>query len=305
MTPDMNILKIGTRGSPLALAQANHVKALIEEKSNHNIRCDIVTIKTSGDKFLASNLQDLGGKGLFTKEIEEALQNHSIDIAVHSMKDVPTYRQEALEIASILPREDARDAFISEKYNRFEDLPKGAHIGTASLRREAILKRHRPDLKISLLRGNVQTRMKKVCDGEFDATLLAQAGLNRLGQSHIPKETFSVSFFPPAPAQGAVGIEVHQDIKDSFRHILNQIHCLDTATAITAERAFLNALDGNCRTPLSAYATINGDHIHLSGQLLSEDGTYYTEASGRDKIDNAELLGAKLGHQVKQEFKGT
>lgn len=300
-----HILRIGTRGSPLALAQANYVKSLLESKQHiHPFHCEIVIIQTSGDKFLNSKLQDIGGKGLFTKEIEEALLRNDIDLAVHSMKDVPTYRQVGLEISAILPREDVRDCLISEKYDSLYDLPQGAKVGTASLRRHAQLLRVRPDLNISLLRGNVQTRLAKVHSGEFDATLLALAGLNRLGVTHYAKEIFPVDFFPPAPAQGAIGIETALCLRKSFKNIIYAIDCTNTRITVTAERSFLRTLDGNCRTPIAAYATIEGDVLSLTGQILSEDGQKIAFAKGETTIDNAEKIGHSLGMKVKMDFDG-
>ena len=297
------MLKIGTRGSPLALAQAHYVKETLKTISGEKDSFfEIVIIQTSGDKFLHTNLKDLGGKGLFTKEIEDALLKGDIHLAVHSMKDVPTQSQKGLQIIAVPPREDVRDAFISEKYQNFVDLPLHAHIGTASLRREARLRSLRPDLKISLLRGNVQTRLKKVQDGFYDATLLALAGLHRLGYSHLAKDIFDINTFLPAPAQGAIGIEVADNLADSFKNMIIQMNCLHTMAQIMAERAFLRALDGNCRTPIAAFAEISGDTITLTGQLLSTDGQKIITETKTDFMTNAEKLGLELGHYVKHKF---
>lgn len=297
------MLKIGTRGSPLALAQAHHVKESLKNISGEKDDFfEIVIIQTSGDKFLNKNLKDLGGKGLFTKEIEEALLCGDIHLAVHSMKDVPTGSQQGLQIIAVPPREDVRDVFISEKYQSLAELPLYAHIGTASLRREARLRHLRPDLKISLLRGNVQTRLRKVQEGFYDATLLALAGLNRLGCPHLAKEIFDIHTFLPAPAQGAIGIEVADNLAEVFKTMIMQINCLNTMAQITAERAFLKALDGNCRTPIATFAEIKDDNITLTGQLLSTDGKKIVTETRTDSVPNAEKLGLELGIYVKHKF---
>lgn len=296
-----NIVRIGTRGSPLALAQAHYVKHALQAQ-NTTISYQIVTLQTSGDRFLEADLKTIGGKGLFTKEIEQALIEKKIDLAVHSMKDVPTKRQNGLEILAVLPREDPRDAFISHKYASFKELPHGAHIGTASLRRGAQLRRMRPDLRISLLRGNVQTRIKKVEDGYFDATLLAVAGLNRLGRQDVITEIFDIETFPPAPAQGAIGIETSIQTSPELKNLIKTINCNNTHLTVTAERAFLAALDGNCQTPIAAYADIEDDTIRLRGHILSENGLRICSKKGSVPIKDAYILGTNLGQQAKDEF---
>ncbi len=297
------IIKIGTRGSALALIQAYYVRDALKacsDLTDDNFK--IIPIQTSGDRLVSEKLQNFGGKGLFTKEIEQALLDKTIDIAVHSAKDVPTKRQDGLHIMATPPREDYRDAYISQKYPLLSDLPQGATLGTASLRRTAQFLNKRPDLKIILLRGNVQTRLKKLQDGVCDATILAVAGLNRLGMFDTPTHILETPDFLPAPAQGAIMIETHIDISIALSSLLNTINCMDTFDCITAERSFLKALDGNCRMPIAALAEIKNDYIILTGALLSENGTFKIEKKIMGLRKNAYDLGFELGNRIKEEF---
>jgi len=297
-------IKIGTRGSPLALAQANGVKAklLAAHDTLSDQMIDIVVIKTSGDRILDKHLMSVGGKGLFTKEIEDALLAGDIDCAVHSSKDMPTRLPDGLELSVFLPREDPRDAFISEKFRQFSDLPKGAVLGTASLRRRAQALRQRPDLKVVTFRGNVQSRLRKLQEGEADATFLALAGLNRLAMEGSATEKLSLEYFLPAPAQGAVTVEVREN-DTAMAELLKPLHCPDTAIAVTAERAFLAALDGSCRTPIAAYASLQGGELFLRASLSSLDGQHVFErtASCNAVLNEAESMGREVGLDIKAE----
>lgn len=297
-------IKIGTRGSPLALAQAEDVKArlLAAHPDLTPDSVEIVVIKTTGDRILDRHLMSAGGKGLFTKEIEDALLEGSIDCAVHSSKDMPTSLPDGLELSVFLPREDPRDVFMSAVADCFAALPVGATLGTASLRRRALALRLRPDLKVVTFRGNVQTRLKKLGDGEADGTFLARAGLNRLDMADAATETLSLDDFPPAPAQGAVTVEV-RSADTAMAARLAPLHCRDTAVAVTAERRFLAALDGSCRTPIAAYASLDGTRLSLRAMLLSLDGTTTFERSGEcdATIDAAAALGHDVGMGVRKD----
>ncbi len=295
-------LKIGTRGSPLALAQAEDVRARLaaahEDLSSDDI--SITVIKTSGDRILDRHLMNAGGKGLFTKEIEEALLAGSIDCAVHSSKDMPTALPAGLELAVFLAREDPRDAFISPRFSHFMDLPTGAVVGTASLRRRAQALRLRPDLKTVTFRGNVQTRLRKLEDSEADATFLAVAGLNRLAMEATITEKLSLEDFLPAPAQGAVTVEARIGDEATLSR-LKPLHDDDTALAVAAERALLAALDGSCRTPIAANATRQGNLIIMQAMLLSINGQAVFEAGGSAaaSFSDAKALGTDLGEKIK------
>jgi len=295
-------LKIGTRGSPLALAQAEDVRdrlvAAHDDLSVDSI--EISVIKTSGDRILDRHLMNAGGKGLFTKEIEDALSAGSIDCAVHSSKDMPTALPDGLELAVFLEREDPRDVFISPRFSHFLDLPKGAVVGTASLRRRAQALRLRPDLKIVTFRGNVQTRLRKLQEGDADATFLALAGLNRLSMTATATERLTLEDFLPAPAQGAVTIEVRTGDGQIAARLL-PLHHEDTALAVAAERALLASLDGSCRTPIAAHATRQGKSIIMQAMLLSLDGQTVFQANGTASasLADAALLGAGLGEKIR------
>jgi hydroxymethylbilane synthase len=292
-------LRIGTRGSKLARFQAELAQRLLQEKAG--IACELVIVKTSGDRILDRPLADAGGKGLFTKELEEALLQGEIDLAVHSMKDVPVAIPAGLKIAALLPREDARDAFLSVKAKTLEDLPKGAVIGTSSVRRQAQVARARPDLEIRLLRGNVDTRVAKLDAGDYDAILLAMAGLKRLGLAARATSILPLESWLPALAQGAIGIETRDDAVTAQVAVLN-----DELTEITlaCERAFQLALDGSCRTSIGGYARLDGNRLIFAGEVLAPDGsdsageTINTKLSG-DLVAEAARLGREAGLKLK------
>jgi hydroxymethylbilane synthase len=269
----MTALRIGTRGSPLALVQAALVQARLATRHNLDpAQIDIRIIKTSGDRIQDRNLADIGGKGLFTKELEEALQANEIDLAVHSMKDVATRLPDGLIIAAILDREDPRDAFISLKYASIDDMPAGAVLGTSSLRRQAQLLAARPDLKVVPFRGNVQTRLTKLAEGVADATFLAVAGLNRLGMADRITKALPIDVLLPACAQGAVGIEIRANDQRTAALVAPLDHP-DTHDAVRCERAFLLRLDGSCRTPIAGHATIDATgQLTFNGEVLADDG---------------------------------
>lgn len=295
---------IGTRGSPLALYQANWVKDLL---ASHDPQTDwqIKVLKTTGDQ-IQGELKDFGGKGLFTRELEDALLDGRIDLAVHSMKDVPTVGHERLIISALLPREDPRDAFISLKHGSIDDLPHGALVGSASLRRRAQLAVLRPDVRFCLLRGNVQTRLRKLEDGVCDATFLAVAGLNRLGQGARITQAVPTELMLPAPAQGVVGIEMRRD-ETALRETLQGLNDSNAETAITAERAFLRALDGSCKTPIAALADCAGTRLGFRGEVLAKDGSLrFSCAEGRDvaTVGDAYDFGYALGEALKAEIDG-
>ncbi len=297
-------IKIGTRGSPLALAQANDVKARLITAHDHlnaeNV--EIVVIKTTGDRILDRHLMNAGGKGLFTKEIEDALLAREIDCAVHSSKDMPTSLPDGLILSTFLKREDPHDVFMSAKYGSFTDLPEGATLGTASLRRRALALRLRPDLKVVTFRGNVQTRLRKLAEGEADGTFLALAGLNRLRMADAATEILSLADFLPAPAQGAVTVEIRDDDADMAR-LLDPLHCKETALAVVAERSFLSALDGSCRTPIAAYASLTGDSLMMHAMLLSLNGKTVFDQTGTcaASLDAAAILGQDMGAAIRED----
>jgi len=294
-------LKIGTRGSPLALAQ---VKLFIEalQAKHAGLQAEIVTITTSGDRIQDRPLSEVGGKGLFTKEIEDALLEGSIDCAVHSMKDMPTKLPDGLIIPCLLPREDVRDAFFSLKAKTLDDLPKGSVVGTSSLRRQAIILAKRPDLKVVTFRGNVGTRLKKLEEGIVDATLLAVAGLNRLGQAHLIQSILEPEVMLPAVAQGAIGIEVRENDR-ATQKLLEAVHCYVTELRVTAERSFLAVMDGSCRTPLAALMGVPDPHHRARFDALKAepDGSRVREVSYMMNVTNpheAKALGETAAHDL-------
>ncbi len=301
-------LRIGTRGSPLALAQAHETRdrlAAAHDGLAAPDAIDIVVIRTSGDRLQSGLLADLGGKGLFTKEIEDALRSGSIDIAVHSMKDVPSLLPDGLAIDCVLPREDPRDAFLSVSAPSLAGLPPGAVVGTASLRRKAILLNRRPDLRVAPLRGNVQTRMRKLADGEVDATLLAMAGLNRLAMAHEATEVLSTDDMLPAACQGAIGIECRLADDDAIS-LLAPIHDADSGRRVAAERALLAGLDGSCRTPIAALAEISDGGMRLRALIARTDGGGMVETERAGAEADAEAMGrdaaAELRHCAGPEY---
>lgn len=275
-------IRIGTRGSKLALAQAYQLRdRLIAAHGLTADDFDIAIIKTTGDMITDKPLAEFGGKGLFTKEIEDALIAGEIDLAVHSMKDMPTKLPEGLEISCLLPREDVRDAFLSPKARTLADLPKGATLGTSSLRRQAQVKQLRPDLSIVPYRGNVDTRLRKLEAGVADATLLAYAGLRRLGLEERVTSLVGTDEMLPAVAQAAIGVETRIG-DERMAAYLAPLHHHETGVCIEAERAFLAELDGSCRTPIAGLATLDGDKLRFRGQILLPDGSrsYQTERHG-------------------------
>jgi hydroxymethylbilane synthase len=293
------VLRIGSRGSALALAQAHEVqRALAAARAIAPAQIAIKVIRTAGDKIQDRPLAEVGGKGLFTKEIEQALLSCTIDIAVHSSKDMPTALPTGLVLSAFLPREDPRDAFISRKAKSLAELPAGAVVGTASLRRQAMLKRLRGDLGVVALRGNVETRLRKVAAGDVDATLLAAAGLKRLGLIGEATALLDVDEFLPAVGQGAIGIETRAD-DAATSALVSKINDADTATALAAERAFLAVLDGSCRTPIAGHARIEDGVVRFRGMILRPDGSAAFEASREGRRDEAAALGADAGRELR------
>jgi hydroxymethylbilane synthase len=295
-----NPLRIGTRGSPLALAQAHETRnRLMAAFALPETAFEIVVIKVMGDQILDRALKDIGGKGLFTREIEEALLAGQIDIAVHSMKDMPTLQPEGLILDCYLPREDVRDAFVSPAVAQLADLPQGAVVGSSSLRRRAQLAHRRPDLTLVEFRGNVQTRMKKLADGVANATFLAMAGLNRLGLDHVARSPVSPEEMLPAVAQGAIGIE-RRLADDRVAALLAAIHDHDTGLRLAAERRFLWRLDGSCETPIAGLAILEGDSLWLRGEVLRPDGSAVLTGQRRGPAGD----GAAMGHDLADELLG-
>jgi hydroxymethylbilane synthase len=293
------ILRLGTRGSPLALAQARMVRQALAAAHGFDAeQVEITVIRTSGDRIQDRPLAEAGGKGLFTKEIEEALIAGSIDFAVHSSKDMPTVLPDGLVLSAFMEREDPRDVFISRKAKLIAELPQGATIGTASLRRQALIKRLRPDLKIVPLRGNVETRLRKLEEGVADATLLALAGLKRLGLADAATAVLGVDEFLPAVGQGAIGIETRADDAHT-RQMLAPISHADTAHALGCERAFLAVLDGSCRTPIAGHATVSGRLIRFRGMIVKPDGSEAFETKREGTVHDAVRLGADAGAELK------
>ncbi|HWU18582.1 MAG TPA: hydroxymethylbilane synthase [Devosia sp.] len=290
--------RIGTRGSPLALAQARLVRKLLSQA--HGVPEDdiaIAVISTGGDRSQASNasLTEIGGKGLFTKEIDEAMLAGAIDIGVHSSKDVATRLPDGIVLAAFLEREDVRDAFMSVTVQSLDHLPENARFGTSSIRRAAQVLRQRPDLEIVPFRGNVGTRLQKLLDGVADATMLAVAGLNRLGEGHRATALLDPEIFMPAPAQGAIGITLRPD-DQRIADLIAPLDHAPTHMAISAERAMLAVLDGSCRTPVGALSRLEGGTLTLKGQILSLDGktAFDCAASGTDPL----ALGKKIGDDL-------
>jgi len=299
MAQSTTSLRIGTRGSPLALVQARMVRSrLAATMGVSEDGIELVVIRTTGDLIQDRSLAEEGGKGLFTKEIEEALLDRRIDLAVHSAKDMPTLLPRGLALAACLEREDPRDVFISRKANSLGELPRGATLGTASLRRQAIAKRARPDLRVMSLRGNVETRLRKLEAGEVDATLLALAGLKRLGLADHATHIMSADEFLPAVGQGAIGIETRED-DAPVSDIARRIDHIETSTAIICERAFLAALDGSCKTPIAGHATVVADAVHFRGLIVRPDGSAAHDMTGTGSRKDAAMIGAEAGRELK------
>ena len=302
MTPDLPSpdapLRIGTRGSPLALAQANETRDRLATAFDLPLEAfEIVVIKTTGDRVLDRPLKEIGGKGLFTREIEEALLGRAIDIAVHSMKDMPVLQPGGLMLDTYLPREDVRDAFISPSHTGIAELASGAVVGTSSLRRRAQLLHRRPDLQVVEFRGNMQTRLKKLEDGVASCTFLAMAGLNRMKMDDVPKTAIDTSQMLPAVAQGAIGIERRAD-DDRVAAMLAAIHDTPTGQRLAAERAFLAELDGSCETPIAGLAELEGATLRLRGEVLRPDGSKAHAGHRSGPIADGAAMGADLAREL-------
>lgn len=291
-------LRIGTRGSPLALAQAFETRDRLAAAHGLSEDCfEIVVIKVTGDQIQDKSLKEIGGKGLFTREIEEALLEGAIDIAVHSMKDMPVEQPSGLIIDCYLPREDVRDAFVSLRYKSINDLPQGAVVGSSSLRRRAQLANRRPDLKLVEFRGNVQTRLKKLDDNVAEATFLAMAGLSRLGRTEVAQSAIAPEEMLPAVAQGAIGVE--RRLEDAaVDALLAPIRDLPTAQRLSAERAFLAELDGSCETPIAGLALLEGENLWLRGEILRPDGSSVLRGERRGPI----AAGADMGRDLARDL---
>ncbi|WP_339768265.1 hydroxymethylbilane synthase [uncultured Pseudosulfitobacter sp.] len=291
-------LKIGTRGSPLALAQAYETRDRLAAAFDlPHAAFEIVVIKVTGDLIQDRALKEIGGKGLFTREIEQDLSSAKIDIAVHSMKDMPTEQPPGLLLDTYLPREDVRDAFVSLTHSAIADLPQGATVGTSSLRRRAQLLHRRPDLHVVEFRGNVQTRLRKLDDGVAVATFLAAAGLNRLNMADVPATPIDTADMLPAIAQGAIGIERRTD-DAATAQLLKAIHHTPTGQRLAAERAFLATLDGSCETPIAGLAVLDGDTLTLRGEVLRPDGSEVIKGMRAGPI----ATGADMGRDLAQEL---
>ncbi|MDS9467790.1 hydroxymethylbilane synthase [Paracoccus sp. MBLB3053] len=298
MPDPQNPLRIGTRGSALALAQAHETRdRLMAAHGLPETAFEIVAIKTTGDRVLDRALKEIGGKGLFTREIEEALTEGAIDIAVHSMKDMPTLQPDGLLIDCYLPREDVRDAFVSNLYGAISELPQGAVVGSSSLRRRAQLAARRPDLQLIEFRGNVQTRLKKLEDGVAVATFLAMAGLSRLGLTDVARGAVEPDEMLPAVAQGCIGVE-RRASDDRTASLLAAIGHVPSAIRVEAERAFLARLDGSCETPIAGLAELQGDELHLRGEILRPDGGEVIAGERRGAAKDGRAMGADLADEL-------
>ena len=293
--PQNRTLRLGTRGSKLALVQANMVR---DRLIAAGAACEIAILKTSGDRIQDRSLADAGGKGLFVKELEDALLGDSIDLAVHSMKDVPTALPPGLSLSAFLEREDPSEAFLSHKAASLMDLPKGARIGTSSVRRQAQVLRRRPDLEVVLLRGNVDTRLRKLDDGEMDAIFLALAGLKRLGLQARATAILDPKDWLPSLGQGVVGIEI-RETDTKARELTGLLNHEPTEFALIAERAFQAALDGSCRTPIAGLATIADDALTFNGEVLAPDGREHATAHFTVELHpNAREAAQNAGHRA-------
>jgi hydroxymethylbilane synthase len=292
-------LRIATRGSALALWQANHIRERLAQL--HGIESELIRIRTSGDKFQGSSVaevsEQVGTKGIFIKELEEALLAGTADLAVHSMKDVPTENPARLVFPAITKREDVRDCLISRNGAKLKDLASGARVGTSSLRRQAQLRHHRPDLQLLDLRGNVDTRLKKVAAGEFDAIVLATAGINRLGASDKIMEIIPPEIMLPAAGQGALGIETRADDRETLRFVV-ALDDPESHAAVSAERALLRELEGGCQIPLGAWARFENGELRLEACVFSVDGKEFVRKELRGLPEDAEGLGVRLGQAL-------
>ncbi|MFW5488782.1 MAG: hydroxymethylbilane synthase [Desulfovibrio sp.] len=286
---------IATRGSLLAMWQANHIKSLIEKR--HGVHVELLKIKTKGDKILDVPLAKIGGKGLFVKEIEDALLDGRAHLAVHSMKDVPTELPAGLVVGIIPNRETPTDTLLSVKYNGLDDLPQGAVVGTASLRRQAQLWMRRPDLDIQTLRGNLDTRLRKLTEGQYDAIVLASSGLKRLGFSGPKMQVLGPPDFLPAVAQGALGIEYREDDKN-IASLLSFINHTPSRICVQAERGFLTGLDGGCQVPIAGYAELHDDTVHLTGLVADAKGQEVIRMEADGPAEEAWDIGQALAQKV-------
>lgn len=292
----MPLIRIATRRSPLALWQAEHVAERL--KANHpDLEIELVKMITTGDKILDTPLAKIGGKGLFVKELEQGMFNDEADIAVHSMKDVPAKLPDGLSIEAILNREDPSDAFVSNKYNNIEELPLNASVGTSSLRRQCQLLEKRPDLNIKPLRGNVNTRLRKLDEGEYDAIILASAGLIRLQFEARIKSSIPLTQSIPAIGQGAIGIECRTDDED-VKKLIACLHDEPTAQRINAERAMNFRLEGGCQAPIAGHATIQGDILELTGLVAEPDGTVVLREQMQGNVADACAIGAAIAERL-------
>ncbi|WP_210529351.1 hydroxymethylbilane synthase [Rubellimicrobium arenae] len=295
-------LRIGTRGSPLALAQAHETRDRLMAATGLPLEAfEIVVIRVTGDAVQDRPLSQIGGKGLFTKEIEEALLAGDVDIAVHSMKDMPVLQPEGLALDCFLPREDPRDAFVTlDEHAGLADLPEGATVGTSSLRRRAQLLARRPDLTVVEFRGNVQTRLSKLAQGVAQATFLAMAGMNRLGLTEVPARPIPPDAMLPAIAQGAIGVERRRD-DGRVHEMLRLIHDRDTGLRLAAERAFLAGLDGSCQTPIAGLAEIEGDRLRMRGEILKPDGSRVLSDDTTGPLEEGAEIGGIMACQMRHE----
>jgi hydroxymethylbilane synthase len=288
--------RIGTRGSTLALWQANHVKKLLE--AGGTVQAEIITIKTSGDQDQESSISQIGTRGVFIKELEEALLDKRIDLAVHSMKDVPTEIPEGLTITAILKRDEVRDCLVCKFGHKLAKLPRSAKVGTSSVRRRAQLLRNRPDLDIRELRGNIDTRLRKLDDCEYHAIVLAKAGLDRLGLGWRSAEVLTTEVMLPAVGQGALGIETRADDEES-KNVAIALADPNSRACVTAERALLAELEGGCQVPLGAWASIEAGFLTLDACVVSPDGSEYIRLSRFGSMQAAETIGKKLGEEFR------
>lgn len=295
----MKPYRIGTRGSPLALAQAHETRSrLMAAHALPEDAFEIVVLSTKGDRVTDRPLSEIGGKGLFTEELEEQLSDGRLDLAVHSSKDMPTMLPEGLGLVTFLEREDVRDAFIGRSAPRLEELPQNAVVGSSSLRRQALIRRLRPDLSVITFRGQVETRLRKLGEGQVDATLLAHAGLKRLGNTGVITELLDPESFPPAPGQGAICIEARTN-DERIAELLAPINHADTEAALLCERGFLGALDGSCRTPIAGLARVAGGQLSFYGMILTPDGSVWHDIRREGPLGDAAELGADAGAEVR------
>ncbi|MDD1612324.1 MAG: hydroxymethylbilane synthase, partial [Methylococcaceae bacterium] len=292
----MKLIRIATRKSPLALWQANHVAKLLEQ-AYPGIKTELVQMTTKGDRIVDAPLAKVGGKGLFVKELEQGMLEGEADIAVHSMKDVPVEFPEGLHLAAILKREDPTDSLVSNQFNRLDELPTNARIGTSSLRRQCQIKQRFPDAEILQLRGNVNTRLAKLDAGDFDAIILASAGLIRLGMTNRIKERIDPGLSLPAIGQGAIGIECRRDDND-INALLEALHDADTALCVQAERAMNARLQGGCQVPIAGFAEKHGERLFMRGLVGAPDGSLIYRSESWNDLNQAESLGRKIADDL-------